>query len=93
MCIGLGDDVALHLHVHHDEVGSIERVGHDAAYKGRSQDHRVGSLLVEELLDRILVSEVKLLMGSTDKVGVTSPLQVLPYGGTYKAAMTCNINL
>ena len=49
--------------------------------------------LVEEPLDRILVSEVELLMGSTDKVGVTSPLQVLPYGGSHKAAMTCNINL
>ena len=49
--ISLGDDIALDLHVHHDEVGTIKRVGHDATHKGRRQYNCVRLLLIEKLLD------------------------------------------
>ena len=34
VCIGLADDVALNLHIHHYEVSSVEAVCHDSAHEG-----------------------------------------------------------
>ena len=91
MRVGIADDVALDLHVHHDEVGPIEAVCHNATHEGGRQDHRVGSLLVEEPLHGIRVGKIKLLMGTTDQIGVTSPHQVIPDGGAYKPSMACDV--
>ena len=93
MGIGLGDDVALDLHVHHDEVGTVEHVGHDAAHKGCGQHHCIGLLLVEEGLDSILVGQVQLFVTSANEIRVAPLLEVVPYGRTYKAVVACHINL
>ena len=55
MGVGLGDDVALDLHVHHDEVGTVEHIGHDATNKGSSQYNSIGLFFVEEGLHSILI--------------------------------------
>ena len=92
MGIGLGDDVALDLHVHHDEVGTVEHVGHDAAHKGCCQHHGIGLFGIEERLDLVLVSEVELAMAAAHEVGVASLFQIVPDGGTHKAVVACNID-
>ncbi len=85
--VGLADDVALNLHVHHHEVGAVQAVGHDAADEGRRQHHRIGALLVEEFLDRILVGQVKIAVGAAHQVVVSSGLQVVPDGRSYQASV------
>ena len=72
MGIGFADDIALDLHVHHDEVGAVERVGHDTAYEGRSQDDCVGLFLIEEPPHRHLIGEVQLLVATPHQVGIAS---------------------
>src|SRR3712207_7083393 len=44
--IALLDDIALYLHVLHDEIGTVERIGHDASDKCRCEHHGVGTLPV-----------------------------------------------
>ena len=92
MGVGLGDDVALDLHVHHDEVGTVEHVGHDAAHKGCRQHHCIGLFLIEEGLDSVLVGQVQLLMASANEIRVAPLLEVVPYGRTYKAIVACYVD-
>ena len=91
--VRLLDDVALHLHVLHDEVSTIERVGHDATHEGSGEHHCIGLFLIEELLHRILVGEVEFLVAAAHEIIVATALEVIPDCGTYQAIVTCYINL
>jgi len=93
MQISLFDDVALHLHVLHDEVGTIEEVGHDTTHEGGGKHHGIGTLLVEEVLDGLLVGEVELAMTAADEVGISSRKEVVPNGGAYQAVVARNVYL
>ena len=66
--VGFAEHVALDFHVHHHEVRTIERIGHDTADESRSKDYSIRAFFVKELLDGILVREVEFLMGTSDKV-------------------------
>ena len=79
MGIGLADDIALDLHVHHDEVSTIERVRHNTAYKCSCQYHCVRLFFIEELLDGYLIGQVQLLVAAANKVIITPTLQIIPY--------------
>ena len=91
--IGLAEHVALDLHVHHHKVGTVERVGHDATHKGSGEHHRIGALLIKELLDRILVREVEFLMIAPNQVVVATGLEVIPNGRAHQAVVACNVDL
>ena len=93
MGISLTDNIALDLHVHHDEVGTVEHVGHDATHKGSSQHHCIGPFLIEEGLHCVLVGQVQFLMASANEVGVASLQKVIPNGRTHKAVVACNVYL
>ena len=93
MRIGIADHIALHLHVLHDEVGTIERVGHDTSHEGCCQDHCIGLLLIEELLYGILVCQVEFLVRTAYKIVITSLLEVVPDCRTHQSVVSCNINL
>ncbi len=93
MLVSLLDDVALHLHVLHDKVGAIERVGHNAAHKGRGQHHRIGLLLIEESLYSLLVGQIEFAMCTAHQVMVPSALKIIPNGRAHQAAMTCHKDL
>ena len=90
--IGLADDVALHEHVLHDEVGSIERVGHDATHEGCRQNDGLGALLVEEASHGQLVGEVKLAVATPNKVGITTLQEIVPDGRANKSPMAGHID-
>ena len=72
--VGFADHIALDLHVHHDEVGAVEAVGHDTADEGGGQHHGVRTLFVEELLDGVLVGQVEFLVAATHEVGIAALL-------------------
>ena len=91
--IGLLDDIALHLHVLHDEVSTIERVGHDAAHEGSGEHHGVGLLLVKEVLYCELVREVQFLVCAAHKIVVAALFQVVPDGRAHQAVVPGNVNL
>ena len=89
--VGLTDHVALDLHVHHNEVRTVEHIGHNATHKGSGQHHCIGLLLVKERLDRVLVRQVQLLMAAAHQVIISSLLEVIPYGRTHKAIVACHV--
>ena len=91
MGIGLADHVALDLHVHHDEVCSIEHIGHNATHKGSGQHHSIQLFFIKELLDSVLVGQVQFLVAAANKVGVTSLQQVVPDDRTNKAVVACYV--
>ena len=93
MGIGLGDDVALDLHVHHDEVGTVEHVGHDAAHKGSCQNYSIRLFFIKEGLDGILVGQVQLLVATANQIGVAPLFEVIPNSRTHKAIVACNVYL
>ena len=92
MGVGLADDVALDLHVHHDEVGAIQAVGHDAAHESGCQHHRIGLLAVEEGLHGRLVGQVHLMDGQAHQIIVSPFLQVIPDGGTHQPGVPCHVD-
>ena len=91
--VGFAEHVALDLHVHHHEVRAIERVCHDASYKGCGKHHCIGTFFVKELLDGILVGKVKFLVCAADKVVVPAGLEVVPDGRTDQPMVASDINL
>ena len=93
MGVGFAEHVALDLHVHHHEVRAVKRVGHDASCKGCGKHHCIGTFFVKELLDSILVGEVKFLVGAADKVVVPAGLEVVPDGRTDQPMVASDINL
>ena len=92
MSVGLADDIALNLHVHHDEICAIERVGHDTTDECGSKDHCIGAFFVEESLDGNLVGEIQFLMTASDQIGITALQQVIPNSGTHKSVVSRYIN-
>ena len=62
MCIGLTDNIALNFHIHHDEVCTIERIGHDAADECGSKNYGVGAFLVKKTFDGNLIGQIKFLV-------------------------------
>ena len=93
MGVGVFYHVALHLHVLHDEVGAVERVGHDAAHKGCGEDHGVGAFLVEEGLDSLLVGEVELAVGAAHQIVVAARLEIVPDGRAHESAVPGDVYL
>ena len=55
VCICLAEHVALDFHVHHHEIGTVERVRHNAADKGRREHNGIRAFLVKKFLDSVLV--------------------------------------
>ena len=92
MGVGLADDIALNLHIHHYEVSAVEAVCHYSAHKCGSEHDGIGLLLVEELLHRILIGEVEFLVAAAHKVLVATALEVVPDGGTHQAVVTGNVD-
>ena len=78
--VGLFDDIALHLHVLHDEVGAVQRVSHDATHESCGEHDCVGLLLIKEFLYSELVSKVQFFMRTANKIIVATLLQVVPNG-------------
>ena len=72
MTISVANDIALHLHVLHDKVGSIERVCHNATHKSGCKYNGIGALGIEESLNCILVGKVEFGMGSAYKIVITT---------------------
>lgn len=68
--VGFAEHIALDFHVHHHEVGAVERVRHNAADKGCGEHHCIGVFFVKELFDGVLIGKVKFLVRTTDKVVV-----------------------
>ena len=93
MLISILYHIALHLHVLHDEVGTVERVGHDAAHKSGSQHYCIRTLLIKEARNGLLVCKVQLLMAAAYKIVVAASLKVVPYSGTHKSVVSCNVYL
>ena len=52
---GIADNIALHFHVLHDEIGAINAVGHDASDECSGQNYGIRSGDIEELFHGILV--------------------------------------
>ena len=92
MGICLTNHIALDLHIHHHEVGTIEAVGHDTAHESSSQYYSIWLLLIEEFLYCILIGEVEFLVTSTYEIIITTGLEVVPDSGTDKTIVSCNIN-
>lgn len=55
MFVGIFYYIALHLHVLHDEVGTIEGVCHDATNKGCCKNYGFGTFFIEEACYGLLV--------------------------------------
>lgn len=91
--VGFAEHIALDFHVHHHEVGAVERVCHNAANESRSKDYSIGAFFVKELLDGILVREVEFLMGTSDKVIVPAGLEVVPNSRTDQPMVASYIDL
>ena len=85
--IGLANHVALHHHVLHDEVSTIQAVGHDSTHKGSCQHHRIRLLLIKELAYGHLVCQIQFLVTSAHQVCITSLQQVIPNSGAHKSVM------
>ena len=79
MGVCFADDIALNLHVHHDEVCPIEHIGHDAAYEGCGQHNGIGLFFIEELPDCYLVCQVQFFVAAANKVIISPTLQIIPY--------------
>ena len=87
MGVGLADDIALHLHVLHDEVCAIQGIGHDPAHEGGCKYHCVRTFLIKETPHRQLVGEVKFAVGAAYEIRVAAGLEIVPDGGAYQAPM------
>ena len=93
MGVSLRDDITLYRHVHHDEVGTVKGIGHDATDKGSGKDNSVRTLLIEEAAHGKLVGKVKLRMAAADKILIATREKVVPDGRANKATVAGNINL
>ena len=88
MGISLANDITLDFHVHHNEICTIERVGHNTANKSCCQNNGVGLFLIKELLDGNLIREIEFLMATPHKIRVTSLKEIIPNGGTHKSVVS-----
>ena len=91
MAVCVADDVALHFHVLHNEVGTVQGVGHDSPDESGCKYHSIRSFLIEEFLDCILVCEVEFFVCATYEVSVTPFFQVIPNGRAHKSAMAGDV--
>ncbi len=85
-------DIALNLHVLHDEVGAIKRVRHYSANKSSGKNDGIRLFLVKETSNGQLVCEVQLTVGSPNKVVVPTLFEIIPNCGTNKTMVAGNIN-
>ena len=91
--VSLAEHVALDFHVHHHEVGTVERVCHDSADKCRREHHRIGPFFIKEFLYSVLVSKIEFLMGTANQIVVPTRFQVIPNGGAHQPMVARNVNL
>ena len=91
--VGLGDDIALDLHVHHDEVSTVKTVGHDTTYKGGRQHDGVRTFFVEELLHCHLVGQVEFPMTPPYQIGIAPRKEIVPYRGSHQSLVPRHIYL
>ena len=80
MAEALAYDVLLYLQIQVDEVGPIERVGHDATHMGGRQHHMLGLLLIKESLDGYPVHQVQLPVRAPYDIGIALGLQIVVDG-------------
>ena len=93
MGIGIGNHIALHHHVLHDEIRPVKTISHDATHESGSQHHRVGLLLVKETLHGHLVRKIQFTMRAAHQVVVSPGHQVVPDGGTHQAMVSRHVYL
>ena len=91
MSVCLADDVALNLHVHHNEISAIKRVRHDASHEGSCQHDSVRSLLIEEFPYGMLVSQIQFLMSSFHQIRVASTQQIVPYRTSHQSFVPSDV--
>ena len=92
MGICLTNHITLNLHIHHNEISAIQRIGHNTTHKSSRQHHCIRTLFIKEGLDLVLVSEVELLMTAAHKVGVASLQEVIPYSRAHKAVVARHVD-
>ena len=71
MCISLRDNIALNLHIHHYEIGSIEAVCHDTADKGSRKNNRIGTFFIKETFYGILICKIEFIVSPSYKISIT----------------------
>jgi hypothetical protein len=89
----LSDDVLLYLEVVVDEVSAVGIVRHDPPDVRSCEDHRLRALLIEECTYSDRIREIQLTVGTADKVGVATLLEVVPDSGAYEPTMPRDIDL
>ena len=75
----------------HDEVGSVERISHNAANVSRRQHHSVGAFVVEEFSDSQLVGQIEFGMCAAHQIVVAALFEVLPNGRAHQSAVPSHI--
>ena len=93
MRVCLADDVALDLHVHHDEVCTVEHIGHDATNKSGGEDNGVRFFHIKELLDGVLICQVQFLMAAAHQIVIAPLLEVVPYCRANQPVVAGYVNL
>ena len=93
MCIGVANYVALYLHVLHDEVSSVKRVGHYSAHKSCGKHHSIRFLGIEERCDSILIRKIQFLVTAPHEIGVAAALKIVPYSGADQSMVARNVYL
>ena len=92
MGVGFANDIALHFHVLHDEVGTIEPVCHNASHESCRQNDGIGLFLIEELPHGIGICQIQFRMGLAHEIVISPLLEILPDGRADKSAVSCHID-
>ena len=87
------DDVGLNHQVFVDELRRIGVVGVDAAHLGRCEVNLRWLFVLEKGVDRSLIGEIELGVGTGDDVVVTAGLELPHDGRTHHPPVPCNVDL
>ena len=88
MSISLTYHITLDLHVHHDEVCAIKRVGHDTSHEGCCKYDGIGLFFVKEFLDSDLVCQIELFVRASNKIRISTLEKIIPNSGTHKSMVS-----
>ena len=86
------DYILLNLKIFVDEVCSVTQVGHYSADMRRCQNNCIRAFFIEKTFDCDCVKQIEFFMGTTDKVGISSRQQIIPYRRAHQATMSGNVN-
>lgn len=87
----LADYVLLNLEVLVDEIGAVNRVGHDAANVSGGEHYGVGAFFIEKTADCFTVEQVEFAVGAAHEVGISAAEEIVPYCGADKSAMAGDV--